>query len=1281
MRFNNLQQQALDSKKSLIISAGAGSGKTAVLSKKVYDIINNNEVKPSNLLVLTFTDKAATQMKEKIIKMFEDNNDPKATDMASAHIQTFDSFSSFLVKKYSYRLKINPNFVIVSDAIIEAKTNEILDNILFSLYQNKDENIKRLLNHYAFRDDSNIKNIILAIKHKIDTFDSLTKDKFLNHYEENYLNRDALLKDFNDYVTINYLNIMKTKYDTLDDYVKDLSNYTTEASKKYFEDLENILVSDVDTALTLVIDIKSKPQARTLKNAYGSFQNIDENIDKINEINENLKDLKEFAKTYTDSITQLDFINSFKEDINFFLTIVKELNYKLDEFKNNNSCYTFSDVTSLCIKLFKESEFIDIKKELIDTYKFILVDEYQDTNDIQEDLINALTKDTSNKLFLVGDMKQSIYKFRYSNPILFLNRRKYFKDNPKIYDAIDMNINYRSVKEILDIINKYCEKNMNIDNGGLVFESGEKLIFENGYASSLSYNKENKGFNILYSEATNIKANTDAENDAYLIANDILNKIKNHYQVIDEDNKGNLSERDATFKDFAILARRKYNFSVYQRIFEEKKIPLSVNYDEASRNTDVVIILENLIKLYYSLMDENNKDKVKNRKHLFYSLGRSYLYSYSDQYLYDKVSDNSYENDEIFLKMKEFINESKDYNLKDVVVGLINNFGVLSKINKIGNYFNNFNLIEFINNLSIESENNGEGIEGFIKLLDNFDKYNIEIKQESIFYSSNSVELTTMHKSKGLEYKIIYIPLMESNFTERDRNDSDGFIKAIIDKEKGIVLPHQELDKEPFSYLLKEIKEKESFEDNNEAERLIYVALTRAKEAIYFVSPHFKYDIKDNYDYKKLWSKSKIESELFNAFSFHFELDETYLSLLKKLNVINDDFIKELKKYVELANLYIKKDELLKATKLFNEVNFDTLTIKAEELNKNTLLAAKDKLKTIKKDDLNDFSSTYLKDLHYGSEETINKFLSFLMNLEQIFNYYIIQYFIKSNYGLIEEKIKYLNYLDKDFIIKNNLRNLFNELKRYQNGSDSFVVTKKILKTKNMLDFIHVYLRDKVNLSNGLFLIKFNDIYTDVVSYDNDIESIEESSENILKDLSSLNIKDEDLHIFKERKYKRASKTIESSEKYNEDLLAAMEYGTHMHFMLENFNFKNPDYSYIDNLNERKRIENIRNSILLNDINEKTLIYKEYQYELNNILGSIDLLLIYPDKNLIKIIDYKSSHIDDPAYINQLNQYKDSINIILNKDNKYEVKMYLLSIKTGEVNEVIDNNLSPYIKN
>ncbi len=1256
VKFNEYQLKALNSKNDVLISAGAGSGKTAVLTEKVFNIINKKEYEINNLLVLTFTDNAAYQMKSKIIEKFNQKNSPLAEEISSAHIQTFDSFSSFLVRKYGVQLGINPNFNIISSSIIEAKTRQFLEEYLNEVYAFDDADPRKielasLIKQFAYRSEDSLISIILEINKKLKTLPKKEEELFL----EMFLDNDLFLRFKEDFYEYSFENFFFKLIESFEEFNDELAELNEDHYENIKEFIELIVKKDIELILDELFfnrSLKLRKSASVAKKlsfdaslAYNSFFN---NFKAFKACISDFKDLKEQAR----------LLNKQNIAINNIFKIIKVLDRKIEEYKRLSSSYTFSDISNLALELVNNPKYNLIKEEIINTFKFILVDEYQDTNDIQESFINALAANGKNKLFVVGDLKQSIYRFRYANPAIFASRRNEYliKGERENKEAIDMNINYRSLKIILEQINQYFMNNMSLDNGGVDFSDKEILVYDE--ESDIFHDEELKkyqnnqfGFNILTNHLKFDYVKNETENEAYLILNDILKKIKEGYLVIDSTNNG-IKYRKCEFKDFAILTKRKTNFDAYKTIFEDNGLPINVIFDENVREIDPIIVIESLFSLFNELKKENKLIQEIKVKHYLTSILRSYLYEYDDKTIFNLLGADhqEYLNNEVYLKMKKLSEELKDQSTAKIFNSLINEFNIIKNLNKIGDVSNALNKIEYLYKIAETFDNTGEGYEGYSELFTLFNKYRSELAGTSLISSLNAIDLTTIHKSKGLEYKIVYLPLSENKFYNQAKS-----LSMMVDKEYGISLKNRGMDEDVNTFYLSMSKKKEEKEGRNEFERLLYVAFTRAKESLFFVGD--------------LTKESTILTELKNSFRYHYELSPTYKELVNKL--FNDDeqikvIINNLNKVITIFNILI-------------DYKFNHNSLKKYQSNQLADLFLRDNENLV--EDLISFGKGYIYKPSYSKGNYVgNKLVNEAANnltwseLKNIPNF-LISYQSRSDelIVLLEKFInlnkKMINFIIVSFIFNHSIfNNEYNEssYKNYyytlENNKQNYI-KEEFINDDLFIKFINEFYKLNQDIT-PLTYFKFIDFKTNYIPSSSKEEGLINIKEEVKLESSELH------YDFKEKINKKASHSLlKSDQEINNEKL---EFGTKLHALLEIYDFKKRDLSFIKDEKEKTIIAKVIDLPILKSLKDdkEVLIRKEYSYLDDNQKGIIDLLLIYKDK--IYIIDYKTKKIDDEAYKRQLNIYKNNILKLFPKYQKENVKMFLLSLIDAKIEEVAD---------
>ena len=374
-KWTNEQLRAInETGKNIIVSAGAGSGKTAVLTERVITKLQQG-ININSLLILTFTNAAASEMKNRIRDGISDIKElqEQLSYIDTAYITTFDSFMMSLVKKYYYLLNINPNVSIMDGSISTSLRSKYIDDIFLELYKSKDECFLKLINDFTIKDDKLIKNAIIRISDKIDKL--INKDEYLDNYINNYYSSDninKLVSDYNDLLLdkINEINSLVMDLETLCD-----NDFYT----KYLNSIKPLLLSTNYNSIKSNIDFKSP---RLPNNSSDDLKNIKSLI------SDKVKDLKsDLIYENIDDIKCL--IYNTKDYVSSIIDIIKRLNSKLNEYKKYNDVYEFNDIAQLVINLLKSNN--EVRLELKNKFNEIMVDEYQDTSDIQEEFINLIS--------------------------------------------------------------------------------------------------------------------------------------------------------------------------------------------------------------------------------------------------------------------------------------------------------------------------------------------------------------------------------------------------------------------------------------------------------------------------------------------------------------------------------------------------------------------------------------------------------------------------------------------------------------------------------------------------------------------------------------------------------------------------------------------------------------------------------------------------------------------------------------------------------------------------
>ena len=954
---------------NIIVSAGAGSGKTAVLTARVINKLLN-EIKINELIILTFTNAAAKEMKDRIRKEISkyDNIKDNLELLDSAYITTFDSYTLSLVKKYHYILNVSSNISILDNSVSSILKKRILDEVMDEMYEESNSSFIKLINDFTIKNDNSLKETILNIIKSLEL--KFNKEDILNNYMDLYLNENKI----NEYIN-EFNNLLLKEINSIE------SNIMALESMGY-DDYYNEMVSAFDRL------IKAKDYDEIRRSIPSKLprrpRNSGELVPFKDSIDDSLKKLNEYLR-FNDMEEIKESFNKTKDYIVSITEIIKRYNDKLNKYKYDNDLYEFTDIEIMAIKLLQDNP--EIREEIKNNTHEILVDEYQDTNDLQEEFVSLIS---NNNVYMVGDIKQSIYGFRNANPEIFKNKYdEYSKNNNGI--KIDLLKNFRSRDEVLKGINEIFSLIMDLDIGGADYIKTHQMEFGN---NNYIKNKASQNYNLdIINYNYEDKTFSKEENEAFIIGKDILNKVKNKYQVVE----GNFL-RYSEYKDFCIIMDRGTYFSLYKKVFEYLGIPLTIYEDKKLTNEIDIMLLNNIVGLILKI---NKKEYDTNFKYYLVSILRSYLFEYSDDKIFSIIKDKNYSNLDLYTKC---LNISKDLNILnsyELLVRIIDDFEFYNNTIKVGNIEDTIlrvnNLLDISKNLS----SMGYTIEDFKEYLEEMIKGKDEIKYTDSLMPSNSVKIMNIHKSKGLEFPICYYALFAKEF-----NKSEIKERIVFDNKYGLVIPY--FDEGLTDTILKDLlKNKYNLNSISEKIRLLYVALTRAREKMIIVT-----------------NLSEEENYVNTLVDYNIRLK--YNSFLDIMNSIKAN----LKKYiynVDLSKLGITKDYLYGSNK-DRLLDVDNRVIHYNTINiDNSIIDNKHASKVINKL----ITKEVKEKLEYGNK------------IHKLFE---IEDFLTSNNELIKNLVKTFNinnntliYKEHEFVYENN-----NTL--YHGVIDLVLIDKNVIK-------------------------------------------------------------------------------------------------------------------------------------------------------------------------------------------------------------------------------------------
>ena len=831
---------------NIIVSAGAGSGKTAVLTERVIRKLRDG-VRINELLILTFTKAAAGEMKDRIRKKIK--KAPNLFDnlrlIDSAYITTFDSFALSVVKKYHYLLNLSPDIGIMDANVIQIEKEKIMNDIFLEYYEDRNPLFLKMIDQFCVKDDVDLRNYILTISNKMDLMSN--KREYLESYLSSYFSSSKIQKDI-----LLYEDLIRDKMCVIDDLLERISYLDSEFSYQLRDSLAMLY------SFSSYDDLVSKLNVKMPNAPKGSDEEIKllkKNITIV------LKEIKELAR-FKDSKEIENYIMSTYPTIQIMVEIILKFTDKVMEFKNIYHSYEFNDIAIMAIRLVKEYSIV--RDELGGKFQEIMIDEYQDTNDLQEEFILMIAHHNT---YMVGDIKQSIYRFRNANPYIFKSKYDDYSVS-SIDKKIDLNKNFRSRKEVLDNINLMFILMMNDTIGGADYLKSHQMIFGNG-----SYLKDDvhhsNDMEVMQYEYDTSLGFTKEEIEAFMIAKDISDKVTSGYKVFDKDT-GLL--RESRYDDFAIIMDRATSFDLYKKIFNYFSIPVMLLKDEKMNEETDVFVVNNLIKLIFKVRDKKFDTEFK---YLFVSIMRSFLYHVEDEVIFDYFVHSSFKESDLYQKCLKISKKISYVSIRELLQILILEFQYYEKYISLGNVHSGIEKMFRLMEMALSLEEIGYTVLDFSHYLDDLLKKGYTIEYKVPDRGTCAVKIMTIHKSKGLEYPVCYFCGLYKEF-----NISDLKERFLFDKNFGIVVPFY--DEGIGMTIYKDLMKKNYIkEEISEKIRLFYVALTRAREKMILVVP--------SSDKRKVDGNETVLSDMVKLQyrSFCDMLDSIYFRISSKYRVID----------------------------------------------------------------------------------------------------------------------------------------------------------------------------------------------------------------------------------------------------------------------------------------------------------------------------------------------------------------------------------------------------------
>ena len=824
-KWTNEQQLAIDHEgENIIVSAGAGSGKTAVLSERVLRKLKSG-VGIKQLLILTFTKAAAAEMRERIRANIKKNPDlaSQLLELDGAYITTFDSYSLSLVKKYHYLLNVSKNIQIGEASVFTIRENEFLDEILMRRYENPTSNFTKLIYDFCTKDDDSLKKSILKINHALDL--RYDKVEYLTFYIDTFYQPDTI----ESYCQL-YVSKLFSLQEEMQSIIESLCPLLEEkVSEKVYSFYRKFLDSKTYDEMVGSLDERAPQTPRNSEDDVKAY------FAKLSELRKRAKDYLVYP-SYQEMKDAIWATEGYAKEI---VSILLELDQKMMELKHEEDTYDFTDISKMAIQLLLDHP--DIKEEVKQSFQEIMIDEYQDTSDLQETFISLIA---NHNVYMVGDIKQSIYRFRNANPYIFKEK---YENYQKGIDGfkIDLNKNFRSRKEVLDNVNLMFDLLMDSVVGGADYKASHRMVFGNNSYEEQGKSDTSHQMEVYRYDYDKSSEYNKEEIEAFWIAQDIKKKIESGYLVYNFKEE-NAKPRPCKYQDFVIMLDRSTNFGLYKKIFTYFGIPLAVKKDESIKSTTDLLLFSNILTFIFKIYHHEYDTMYY---HTYASIARSFLFSLSDQEIFQTITGKRITESSIYQLAEPIAKELDGLSTTELLDRILTAFSYYEKLLSVGDIDSALARIDNLKRIAKGFESIGMTPSMFQEyLVELTENDQLDLKYKVSEDASNAVQIMTIHASKGLEFPICYFASLDVKFNMRDMND-----RFLYDNKTGIITPYF---KEGIGdTILKSLyKERYTMEEVSEKIRLFYVAVTRAKEKMIFVLPSREWDKGTDYDSKVSWS-------------------------------------------------------------------------------------------------------------------------------------------------------------------------------------------------------------------------------------------------------------------------------------------------------------------------------------------------------------------------------------------------------------------------------------------
>ena len=870
---------------NILVSASAGSGKTFVMVERILDMISRG-VGVDQLFISTFTVKAAGELKERLEKRLTTQLGKAQTDeerqhyasqiaaLSTADIGTMDAFTQKLVNQYGYLLGISPIFRIMTDASEQDILKKSIYTDLFTDYMQGEygQEFQQLVRNFAGnRKDS---TAFREVVYQIYNFSQSTADPkgwlenvFLKSYQanpeeqaEDFLRSVLAGKDLSDIIT-EAESYFKSHYETVTQEFQKSYKYLSNVSALLDELADFNGAMGLDALQVFCEKIDALTSGRQIVMAIGSAK--DENLKSFaaaynRDRHQYLEPFKRLAQAIFTIQALAPHQGNILPMLNLLQSFVLDFSDRYLQAKIQENAFEFNDIAHFAIQILEENP--SVAQIFKDKYHEVMVDEYQDNNHTQERMLELLAN--GHNRFMVGDIKQSIYRFRQADPQIFNSKFKLYQEQPEAGKLILLKENFRSQSEVLDSTNGVFRHLMDEGVGDILYDNTHLLV-AGSPAQKEAYPHRQTEVLIYNTEETEPLEEEEESNLSQGEIDLVAKEIIRLYQ-----------EEEVPFSDITLLVSSRTRNEPLIKTFESYGIPVVSDGGEKNylKSLEVMIMLDTLhvidnplndyalVALLRSPMFHFNEDELARlavqadkgelyEKVLLARQGQGNHPELLDKELLEKVN--------LFLAtLAEWRSYSKKHSLYDLIWKIYHDRFYYDYVGALPNAERRQANLYALALRANQFEKTGfKGLSRFIGMIDKVLESDNDLMEVEVAAPKNAVSLMTIHHSKGLEFPYVFILNIDKRFSMKDSHSSlilsrenGAGIKYVADMKQQVDtdLPHLNVAIETLPYQLN--RRELNLATLSEQMRLLYVAMTRAEKKLYLVGKGRKDKLVEKFD-------------------------------------------------------------------------------------------------------------------------------------------------------------------------------------------------------------------------------------------------------------------------------------------------------------------------------------------------------------------------------------------------------------------------------------------------